>query len=379
MSRRTLSVLGVVALLIAGVAICLSYQKRHSLSSRTSATPTSTLDSTAPPFPTGIAVDDEGNVYVVAQKQNRVLRISRSRRITVIAGNGGKDFSGDGGPANQSSLNGPVGIALDSAGNVFIADTNNNRVRRVDTRTHTITTVAGNGALGGGTGALATESGIYQPLSVAIDNDENLYVGGMGGFGIKRVDAITHMTTGIMGAGMPGYFALPVPASGPVWVAADRHGRIFFADPKRNAVSEISLAANQVSPVAGNAICGFEGDGGPSAGALLCFPEGIAVAGHKEIFIADTGNSRIRRVDLSSGIITTAAGSGKTGYSGDEGQAVDAELNGPMGITVDSSGSLYIADTGNNCIRKVSGKSGTITTWASPQDLTSASSNGSGN
>ena len=375
MNRRSLPVLGVVALLIA-VVTCLTYQKQHSLFFRTAATPTSTIGSMAPPFPTGIAADDEGNVYVVAHKQNRVLRISPSRRITVIAGNGSRDFSGDGGAAEQASLNAPVGIALDSAGNVFIADTNNNRVRRVDARTHTITTAAGNGALGGGTGALATESGIYQPLSVAIDKEGNLYIGGMGGFGIKRVDAITHMTTGVMGAGMPGYFALPVPASGPVWVAADTHGRVFYADPKRNAVSEINPAADQSNPIAGNAICGFEGDGGPSAGALLCFPEAIAVAGDWEIFIADTGNSRIRRVDLSSGIITTAAGSGKAGYSGDEGRAIDAELNGPMGITVDPSGNLYIADTGNNCIRKVSRKTGTITTWASAQELTASSSNG---
>jgi len=374
MSRRFLSVLGLVALLIVVFVIGLTYRQQHSLSPGTRAI----SGPAAPPFPTGVVADGDGNVYVVAHKQNRILRISRSRQVTVVAGTGRTDFSGDGGPADQASLNAPLGIALDSAGNVFIADTNNNRVRRVDARTRTITTVAGNGSLGGGTGAIATESGIYQPISVAIDDDGNLYIAGMGGFGIKRVDAITHMTSGVLGAGMPGYFALPVPASGPIWVAAGAHGRLFYSDPKRNAVSEISLAANQMNPIAGSAVCGFEGDRGPSSGALLCFPEAIAVAGEQEIFIADTGNNRIRRVGLSSGLITTVAGNGKAGDSGDEGAAIDAELNGPMGITLDPSGNLYIADTGNNRIRRLNRKAGTITSWASAQDLSSASSSESG-
>lgn len=267
-------------------------------------------------------------------------------------------FSGDGGPADKASLDAPTGIALDQAGNLFIADTNNNRIRRVDTKTHIITTVAGNGYLGRGAGTLATATGLYQPVSVAIDSDENLFIGGMG---IQRVDAITDMTSKLAPTTM-----------GPFWVAVDEHGTLFYSDPSRSKVSQIGFPGNSVHIIAGSAVCGFYGDGGPASGALLCFPEALSLQSDKEIFIADTGNNRIRRLDLSSGVIATVAGNGQAGYAGDGGLAINASLNGPMGAAVDEKGDVYIADTGNDCIRLLHAKTGTITTFVSDQDFTSA-------
>jgi hypothetical protein len=321
-------------------------------------------------FPTGLAADSNGNIYVVVHKQNRILKVSPDRRVTVIAGNGLAGFSGDGGPAYNASLDEPLSLALDSAGNIFIADTNNNRIRRVDGKTSIITTVAGNGSfMGGGTGKLATADILSQPVSVAVDADENLYISQNLGIGIKRVDAITHLTSEVIGAGLPGSPSAPVPASGPFWLALDTHGVLFYSDPSRNIVAQVDSPENRVQIIAGAAVCGMDGDGGAGIAALLCFPEGLSVLGDKEVLIADTGNNRIRRVDLSTGIITTVAGNGKADYTGDGGPAIKASLNGPMGETVNETGDIYIADTGNNCIRLLHAATGMITTWLTSQDL----------
>ena len=152
----------------------------------------------------GIAVDDHDNVYISAGKLNRILEVSSTRQIRLVAGSGNLGFAGDGGPAPNGSLAQPMGITIDNDGNLFVADMGNNRIRRIDEKTATIVTVAGNGILGGGTGKVATSSGLYAPISVAIDEYGNLYVGGTRSPGIRRVDAITGVVSGALGAGMPG-------------------------------------------------------------------------------------------------------------------------------------------------------------------------------
>jgi trimeric autotransporter adhesin len=325
-------------------------------------------------FPTAIAADQQGNLYVAMERGDRILRISSSRQITIAAGKGIVGYSGDGGEADRAELASPAGIAVDPAGNLFIADTRNDRIRRVDAQTHIISTVAGNGKMGGRPGLIATSTGLYLPVSVAADQDGNLYIGAANSDPIRRVDAITHMSSRVIGADNPGNSVIAVPATGPFWVAMAGPGTLLFSDANRNSVSLVDLPRDTVHIIAGGAICGFSGDGQQATGALMCFPEGLAFSPDRKLFIADTGNNRIRQIDLNTGIITTVAGNGEAGYSGDGGPAVNASLKGPMGIAVDEAGNLYIADTGNNCIRRVETKAGRITTWSSTRDLARASS-----
>jgi hypothetical protein len=182
-----------------------------------------------------------------------------------------------------------------------------------------------------------------------------------------RLDAITQGITKVMGADLPGDPFASSPASGPFWVTAGEHGVLFIADPSRNAVAEISGPGN-LRTIAGGAVCGFAGDGEPASGALLCFPESVAVGGNK-LFIADTANNRIRSLDLNSGVVTTVAGNGQAGYAGDGGPALQASLNGPMGVLATRKGDLFIADTGNDCIRHLDGETGVITTWVTAREL----------
>lgn len=372
MSRQRWSILAILAFLFIGAALVLVHNQRE-------ATRGNSLDSTADisssilASPGALAADSNGNIYVNEQKQNRILKISASRHVTIVAGIGRRGFSGDGGPADQASLASPTSIALDSAGNLFIADTGNRRIRRIDAKTHTITTVPGNSFQNEWNTRIAkytaTSPGTYPPISIAVDGDENLYIGGVDGVGILRVDPVSHSSTVIVGVGLPGYPLAPYPSARPSWLAVDEHGTLLFSDPYRNAVSLINTPENDVRRVAGGAVCGFSGDGGPAIGALLCFPKTLAVSRDKKLFISDTGNNRIRQVDLSTGIITTAAGNGQIGDAGDGGPAMNASLNDPMGIAVDGNGDLYIADTGNNCIRRVDRRTGVITAWAMSGNL----------
>lgn len=274
----------------------------------------------------GIAVDSDGNVFISAGKLNRILEVSSTRQIRLVAGNGNLGFAGDGGPAPNGTLAQPMGIALDSERNLFVADMSNNRIRRIDAKTATIVTVAGNGILGGGIGDIATNSGLYAPISVAIDEYGNLYVGGTRSPGIRRVDAITGVVSGVLGAGMPGAPWAEEPAAGPFWVAPGKANELFIADLNRNTVSWLDVSTDSIGVLAGSATCGFTGDGEAAIGALLCFPEGMALGKDKRLFIADTGNNRIRAVDLAGGTITTVAGNGEPRNFGDGGRAINASL-----------------------------------------------------
>jgi trimeric autotransporter adhesin len=358
MSRRLLLILGGL-ILLAGAGVWVYRVQRKAIA------PQRHPGSVA--FPVGLAEDGKGNLYVAVRKQNRILKISADRAVTVFAGNGARAFTGDGGPATQASLSSPMGVAVDSTGQLLVADTGNNRIRRVDAKDNTITTVAGNGSLWSGRGKLATTTALYEPVSVAVDGDDNIYTGGSGGSPVMRLDAITQEITRVMGADLPGDGLASSPAAGPFWVAAGEDGALFVADPNRNSVAEITGPGN-LRTIAGGAVCGFAGDGEPGSGALLCFPESVAVSGNK-LFIADTANNRIRSLDLNSGVITTVAGNGQPGYSGDGGLALQASLTGPIGVVANRKGDLFIADTGNDCIRRLDAETGLITTWVTRRQL----------
>jgi uncharacterized protein (TIGR03437 family) len=311
----------------------------------------------------GLAVDAQGNVYASDSEDNIVVRISPGGVLTVVAGNGNFGFSGDGGPATTASLASPYGLAVDSAGALYIADESNNRIRKVSGGT--ITTVAGGGNQGLGDGGPATSASLSLPLGVAVDSAGNLYIADWGDDRIRKVSGGTITTfagggnQGLGDGGPATSASLALPAG----VAVDLAGNVYIADSYNSRIRKVS--GGTIATVAGNGAPGFSGDGGPATGASLFYPFGVAVDSSGNLYIFDTFNERIRKV--SAGTIATVAGNGFAGYSGDGGPATSAELNlagGSFngGVGVDSAGNLYIADTFNQRIRKVSG--GTITTVA---------------
>ena len=293
------------------------------------------------------------------------LASGQSGIITTVAGNGPQGFAGDGGPAASASLNYPYGVAVDASGNLFIVDFNNYRIRKV-TASGTITTVAGNGTPGYSdyTGPATAVSS--SPHGVAVDASGNLFIAD-GYFRIRKVSASGIMTTFAGGGNEPVGFggdggpAISAELALPWGVALDASGILFITDSGNYRIRKVS-ASGIITTVAGNGVLGFSGDGGPATAASFSTLAGVAVDASGNLFIADTGNSRIRKVS-ASGIITTVAGNGTFNFSGDGGPAISASLYGPDGVAVDTSGNLFIADTGNSRIRKVSA-SGIITTVA---------------
>ena len=317
-----------------------------------------TSASLGPNVPQYIAADRAGNLFFV--DQSTVLRLDVVTGIsTLVAGNGMPGFSGDTGPAGNSQLGGPRGIAVDSAGNVYIADTYNNRVRKVSNGV--ITTVAGNGTPGfSGDNGPATSAQIAQPFGLAVDSAGNLYFPDHVHDSIRKVSG--GVITTVAGNGTFGYSGDNGPATsaqlgGPYGVAVDTAGSLYIGDAVNNRVRKVSNGV--ITTVAGNGMIGFGGDNGPAANAQLSYPYGVSVDAAGDLYIADSNNYRIRKV--ANGVINTVAGNGTTGFSGDNGPATSAQLQ-PFRVAVDSAGSLYIADSPNHRIRKVS--NGVITTVA---------------
>ena len=379
------------------------------------------------PLPPGIAVDGGGNVYVADNGNNRIRRISPDGIITTVAGNGTYGFSGDGGPATSAQLSSVAGMAVDVAGNLWFADSSANRIRQVSSN-GIISTVAGTGVCGfsGDSGPAAT-SQICGPAGIAADTAGNLFIADCLNNRIRRVSHDGTITTVAIQLSEPtdvavdqagnlfdadtydGYNSLfqvvrktsargvttivagfdcwavfgadrpcaPVPGDGtiatktyldgPIGLAVDNAGNLLIADDRR-LIRKVS-SDGAITTVAGNGENAFSGDGGPATSAQLASPEGVAVDGAGNVFIADYANDRIRRVS-ADGIITTTAGSGtpgpypgNSGFSGDGGPATSAQLTFPSGVAMDRAGNLLIADYGNNRIRKVT-PDGIITTIA---------------
>lgn len=313
----------------------------------------------------GTAFDADGNLYVSDEDNNVVLRVATSGTLTVVAGNGIRGFSGDGGPATSASLNKPYGLAVDSAKNLYIAEYGNNRIRKV-TAAGVIGTVAGDGftdssGLGryAGDGGPAIRASLSRPFDVAVDAGGNLYIADTFNSSIRKVTPDGSIST-VAGTGNGGGFGNPaagVTLSSPDGVSVDAAGNIYIADTGHNVVRKLT-PAGVATTVAGTGAGGFGGDGGPAIAATLTFPGRAIVDAAGNLYISDTTNNRIRKVS-ASGIISTIAGLGPTGtfaggFSGDGGQAVQASINTPEGLAVDSSGALYFADNQNLRIRKIS-------------------------
>jgi sugar lactone lactonase YvrE len=287
--------------------------------------------------------------------------ISGSDRITTIAGNGKAGFSGDGGPATSGQLGGPTGLAVNAQANVYIADTTNNRVRRV-TPAGTITTIAGANTAALGDGGPATSARLRSPVGLAIDRQGSLYIAEANDARVRKVSPDGTITT-IAGTGARGSSGDGGPATSaklyfPRGVAVDAQGSVYISDYELQTVRKVNPAGT-ITTFAGTGRGGFSGDGGPATSAQLRYPEGIAVDGSGNVYIADRGNGRVRKVS-PAGTITTIAGGGAS--LGDGGAATSARLSNPEGLAVDAQGNVYIADWGHYLVLKVSG--GTITTIA---------------
>ncbi|WP_018505876.1 NHL domain-containing protein [Parafrankia discariae] len=302
--------------------------------------------------PFGMVADWAGNIYVADFDNNRVRRITADGTITTVAGTGEAGFSGDGGPATRAQLRQPAAVALDAAGNILIADTFNQRIRRVDPA-GIITTVAGKDDRGfGGDGVPATEATLWYPGGVVADPTGNIYIADSGNNRIRRVgtDGIIQTVAGgdgegAFGDGGPAADAL---LAFPISVAMDRPGRLYIADSGNNRVRRIGLDG-VIETVAGTGLPGYSGDGGPATRATLRSPRGVAVDARGTIFVTDRTNRRIRRVD-PSGIITTVAGTAHPGRD----ESVDPDAMSPDGpVALDPTGDVFVADRRHNRVLHV--------------------------
>ena len=289
-------------------------------------------------------------------------------QIDTVAGSGQWVYRGDGVAATAAPIFLPTGLAVDGAGNLYLSDSNNNRVRRVDAVTGLISTVAGNGVAGfAGDGGAATAAQLNTPAGLCLDGAGNLYVADSANDVVRRVDAVSGLITTVAGVGgVAGYGGDAGPATRaklltPEGLAFTPSGDLLIADTANSAIRLVDMSTGVIRTVAGTGVAGFNGDGGPAITAQLSIPWGVAVRQDGAIAIADMSNYRVRLID-TAGVIHTVAGDGNRGFSGDDDLASSAELNGPAAVAFDPAGDLFIADAGNNRVRLVSGTPAKIRT-----------------
>ncbi len=303
--------------------------------------------------PDGLALDSSGNLYVADTLNHRVRKISPSGTISTIAGSGVQGYSGDGGVATAAKLSLPRGLALDVGGNLYIADSDNDRVRRV-TPGGTISTVAGTGVAGfSGDNGPATSARLNEPSAVAVDASGRLYISDTGNNRVRRVTSgiiNTFAGKGVSGATGDGGPAKNAALAAPRGLAV-AGSDVYIADWANGKVRKVD-GSGIITTLAGIGIAGFAGDGGPAIAAAMNGPRAVAVDGSRNVYISDAGNERIRRVD-ANGLISTIAGVGVRGYSGDGGMAIVAQIAQPSGIVVSGSGVITFSDTINHRLRRI--------------------------
>jgi trimeric autotransporter adhesin len=322
-------------------------------------------------FITGISVDQSGNIYFVDGAANVVRKVDRSSGIiSTVAGTflgfnvvDPTPFKGDGGPATEAHLNVPYGVAVDAVGNIYITDNGNSVVRKVTISTGKISTIAGKPGIFGysGDGGLATSAELSNPYDVAVDKNNNVYIVDSQNFAIRKIDAVTGIITTIAGSGPDnqGYAGDSGPAinaklNSPQGIAVDHASNIYIADSGNHALRKVDSSTGKISTLAGTGARGYDGDGKQATMAKLNGPSRVAVDNAGDIYIADQGSHLIRKIITATGIIHTLAGTaGIAGYSGDGGPAVEAKLSYPHGVAVDADGNVFITESGNSVIRAV--------------------------
>jgi hypothetical protein len=328
--------------------------------------------------PFGLAVDATSDLYI-SDFQNARIRFVNQQSSTVfalgvsvgpgdmqtVAGNGTSAFAGDSGAATAAEINNPIQVALDGAGNLYIADERNNRIRKIDARSGIITTIAG----GGGNpndGILATSAVLHDPQAVAVGPNGDLFIGDNlnADNKVHRVSANTGLITTVAGTNVAGFSGEGGPATSaslnlPVALAFDSNGNLYIDDDANNVIREVNYNTGTINTVAGThtGSGSFSGDGGLATSSHLNDPEGIAIDVAGDIYITDSSNNDVRVVNAFTGIISTISGSltQSTGYSGDGGLASDGVFNYPTYPAFDNAGDFYVSDNGNNVIRKISG------------------------
>ena len=309
--------------------------------------------------PVDVAVDSAGNLYIAESANGSVERVDgKTHFITSYVGTGLAGFGGDGGQAAQARLSHPTGVAVDAKGNLYIADSGNNRVRRVDASTGVITTYAGNGRTGlSGDGGPASAAELNNPTGLAFDADGNLFIADHDNDLIRRVDGKTGEITTVAGGGTSGAIGDGGPATsatltGPYAVAVDADGNLCIADREGERIREVDAKSQTIRTVAGRGFPAYSGDGQLGTKAQIDDPSGIAVDKAGNVYFSDSRNNRIREV-TTDGIIITVAGTGKDAFSGDNSVAGFAAIFNPMGLAFDPSGNLFFADSANNRIREL--------------------------
>lgn len=319
--------------------------------------------------PWGVATDAAGNLFIADRNTHRVRRVDfLTGVITTVAGNGTQcalpsNPCGDGGAATLAQLSTPSNVSVDSLGNLLIADQSNNRIRQVNAQTGIITTVAGTGSQGcggptcfSGDGGAATAAELWRPWGVAWLNV--LYIADTENHRVRQVNPQTGIITTVAGTGNQGYSgdggaATAAQLFTPLAVAADTGGNLFIADTQNHRIRRVDFLTRVITTVAGNGVGGFSGDGGSATASALWNPSGVAIDGAGNLLIVDQFNNRIRLVNAQTGVITTVAGTGTAGFNGDNLTATAAQLWNPSGVAIDTAGNLLIVDNFNNRIRRV--------------------------
>jgi len=320
---------------------------------------------TLPPLllPSTIAFDAQGNLYFAETGNHVVREYSVAGVLTTVAGTGVQGFSGDNGPATAAELDSPAGLAVDAAGNLYIADTHNHRVRKLSAATGTISTVAGTGTPGfSGDGGLATAAQLALPTALALDSSGNLYVADTNNHRVRRIDAATGLISTVAGNGVEAFAgdggaATAASIDSPNGLAFDSAGNLYLADTHNGRVREVAAATGVISTVAGAGTAGgnvqsFGGDGGAATAAGMALPRGLSIDAAGNLYVADSANHRIRRIS-STGTITTVAGQGTEAFAGDGAPAVEASLDTPRSVALSPAGLLTLADTHNQRLRQL--------------------------
>jgi trimeric autotransporter adhesin len=317
--------------------------------------------------PNSIVIDRSGNTYILDVFNNVVRKVAASTGIiTTFAGTGLAGYSGDGGAAIDATFNFPGDMVLDKLGNLYISD--GARVRKISLMTGLINTVAGNGNndFSTGDGGPATSASLrnYNPR-LAVDESSNLYISDFGR--IRKVTMATGIITTIVGTGLPGFagdgdLAVYASISSSVCLAVDTAGNIYIGDAYNARIRKVTAATGNITTIAGKGEFGFSGDGGPAADATFGFPYSISLDADNNIYL--TESNRVRKVTASSGFISTIAGTGSSGYSGDGGPATSASFSSLASVGIDAQRNVYIVDRGNATIRKLTVATGLISTVA---------------
>jgi gliding motility-associated-like protein len=313
------------------------------------------------PNPSGICIDKSGFLYLTCSNMIRKINLS-ANLITRVAGSDTWGNTGDGGQAKDALFQNPYSLCTDNKNNLFISEFVGNRIRKINLSTGIISTYAGTGTGGfSGDGVAANLTNLNQPKGICTDLAGNLYIADYGNHRIRKVDAATGIITTIAGNDLPvhsgdGGLAIAAGTAFPNSIATDATGNIYFAEfnATTSRIRKINFSTGIISTIAGNNNSSFSGDGGPAVNSELFRPEGLTIDLNGNIYISESGDSRVRVIDASTGIINTIAGNGINAFAGDGGFAINGSMDNPLGLINDSNGNLYIADKTNHRIRKIS-------------------------